>query len=51
MYLVHSTVVHRSPVPSGLDESKLALAGLVLNEEYVWGEERVEHYLKEPTEA
>ena len=51
MFLVHSTVVHRSPVPSGLDASKLALAGLVLDQEYVWGEERVEHYLKAPTEA
>ena len=46
VFLVHSTAVHQSPVPSNLDDKVLAKAGLSIHEELVWGEERVEHYLK-----
>ena len=46
VFLVHSDVVHQSPVPSNLDELVLSKAGLSIHEELVWGEERVEHYLR-----
>ena len=46
VFLVHSAAVHQSPVPSNLDDKVLAKAGLSIHEELVWGEERVEHYLK-----
>ena len=46
VFLVHSPSVHQSPVPSGLDERVLTNAGLSVQEELVWGEERVEHYVR-----
>ncbi len=46
VFLVHSDVVHEQPVPSGLDRNALLKAGLSLEDETVWGEERVEHYVR-----
>ena len=46
LFLVHSDAVHASPVPSGITSEVLVSAGLVLAHEYVWGDERVEHYLR-----
>ena len=51
IYLVHSSVVHHEPVDAGLSAEVLANAGLSLEQDYVWGEERVEHYLRSPTSA
>ena len=51
VYLVHSSVAHHEPVDAGLSAEVLANAGLSLEHEYVWGEERVEHYLRSPTSA
>jgi len=44
--LVHSTVIHAQPVLSGLNAQRLSEAGLVLAEETIWGEERVERFLR-----
>ena len=49
--LDHSEVVHQEPVEAGLDAELLAKSGLTLAQEYAWGEERVEHYLRTPTSA
>jgi diaminohydroxyphosphoribosylaminopyrimidine deaminase/5-amino-6-(5-phosphoribosylamino)uracil reductase len=46
LFLVHSEAVHRQPVPSNLDHSVLSKAGLHLADETVWGEERVEHFVR-----
>ena len=46
LFLVHSDAVHASPVPSGIASEVLVSAGLTLAHEYVWGDERVEHYLR-----
>jgi len=46
VYLVHSKVEHTQPVPSNLDEAVLIKSGLSLEEETVWGDERVEHYTR-----
>ena len=46
LFLVHSEAVHRQPVPSNLDHSVLSKAGLRLADETVWGEERVEHFVR-----
>jgi diaminohydroxyphosphoribosylaminopyrimidine deaminase/5-amino-6-(5-phosphoribosylamino)uracil reductase len=46
VYLVHSDVVHAQPVASHIDATTLEAAGLTKVQEFVWGEERVEHYLK-----
>ena len=46
LFLVHSEAVHASPVPSGITAEVLISAGLTLAHEYVWGDERVEHYLR-----
>lgn len=51
VFLIHSEVVHQEPVEAGLDAKLLAKSGLTLAQEYVWGEERVEHYLRIPTSA
>lgn len=51
VFLIHSEVVHQEPYEAGLDAELLAKSGLMLAEEYVWGEERVEHYLRTPTSA
>ena len=51
VFLIHSEVVHQEPVEAGLDAQMLAQSGLTLAQEYVWGEERVEHYLRTPTSA
>ena len=51
VFVVHSEVVHRSPVPSELDADVLEKAGLVKDGELVWGEERVEHFVRSITEA
>ena len=51
VFLIHSEVVHQEPVDAGLDGKLLAKSGLTLAQEYVWGEERVEHYLRTPTSA
>lgn len=51
VFVVHSDVVHRSPVPSELDADVLEKAGLVKDGELVWGEERVEHFVRSITEA
>jgi diaminohydroxyphosphoribosylaminopyrimidine deaminase/5-amino-6-(5-phosphoribosylamino)uracil reductase len=47
--LIHSTVVHEKPVPSGLDAARMHKAGLTFAEETVWGEERVQRFLRAPT--
>ena len=46
VFLVHSTVIHAQPVLSGLNAQRLSEAGLVLAEETIWGEERVERFLR-----
>lgn len=46
LFLVHSEAVHRQPVPSNLDHSVLSKAGLRFADETVWGEERVEHFVR-----
>jgi diaminohydroxyphosphoribosylaminopyrimidine deaminase/5-amino-6-(5-phosphoribosylamino)uracil reductase len=46
LFLVHSEAVHRQPVPSNLDHSVISKAGLHLADETVWGEERVEHFVR-----
>ncbi len=51
VFLIHSTVMHKQPVPANLSAQNLSDAGLALAHEYVWGEERVEHYLRTPTSA
>lgn len=51
LFLVHSEVVHQQPIDAGLSTQKLADAGLSKAQEYVWGDERVEHYLRTPTSA
>ena len=51
VFLVHSGAVHQTPVPSGIDAAVLAKAGLSNQEELVWGEERVEHYVRNVIEA
>ena len=51
VFLVHASINHANPVLSGLDEDVLKARGLVKHHEYVWGEERVEHYLRPSTEA
>lgn len=51
VFLVHSGAVHHTPVPSGIDAAVLAKAGLSNQEELVWGEERVEHYVRNVIEA
>jgi diaminohydroxyphosphoribosylaminopyrimidine deaminase/5-amino-6-(5-phosphoribosylamino)uracil reductase len=47
--LIHSTVVHEKPVPSGLDAARMHKAGLTFAEETVWGDERVQRFLRAPT--
>ncbi len=49
VFLIHSEVVHQEPFVADLDAKMLANSGLTLVQEYVWGEERVEHYLRTPT--
>lgn len=44
LYLIHSNNEHQQPVPSNINGRVLAEAGLSLTQEYIWGEERVEHY-------
>jgi diaminohydroxyphosphoribosylaminopyrimidine deaminase/5-amino-6-(5-phosphoribosylamino)uracil reductase len=51
VFLVHSTVVHESPVPANIDEPLLQESGLTKDAEYIWGEERVAHYTKTANEA
>ena len=51
VFLIHSEVVHQEPVEAELDAQLLAKSGLTLAQEYVWGDERVEHYLRTPTSA
>ena len=51
VFLVHSKAVHEEPVNSGITADTLAQAGLAMEEELVWGEERVEHYLRKSTSA
>ncbi|MDP6195325.1 MAG: bifunctional diaminohydroxyphosphoribosylaminopyrimidine deaminase/5-amino-6-(5-phosphoribosylamino)uracil reductase RibD [Candidatus Poseidonia sp.] len=51
VFLVHSEVIHQEPIDAGLSAKTLTDAGLTLSQEYVWGEERVEHYLRSPTSA
>ncbi len=46
-YLVHADVEHALPVHANIGRETLATAGLSIVEEFVWGEERVEHYLKQ----
>lgn len=46
LYLVHGDVVHDDPVPSNIDEATLAKAQLVKSTEMVWGDERVEHFVR-----
>jgi diaminohydroxyphosphoribosylaminopyrimidine deaminase/5-amino-6-(5-phosphoribosylamino)uracil reductase len=51
VFLVHTDIVHQQPIDAGLSAQALTDAGLTLSQEYVWGEERVEHYLRSPTSA
>lgn len=51
VFLVHASIEHRNPVLAGIDEEVLKAAGLEKCHEYVWGEERVEHYLRPSSEA
>ena len=51
VYLVHSTVVHESPVPANIDEHLLEKSGLTQEAEYIWGEERVTYFIKRANEA
>ncbi|MEC7110618.1 MAG: bifunctional diaminohydroxyphosphoribosylaminopyrimidine deaminase/5-amino-6-(5-phosphoribosylamino)uracil reductase RibD [Candidatus Thermoplasmatota archaeon] len=44
--LVHSTVEHADPVPSGLDDDAFRSAGLEQHEPLTWGEERVDVWLR-----
>ena len=46
VFLIRSQIVHASPVPSGITSDVLSAAGLEMVHEYVWGAERVEHYLR-----
>ena len=46
VFLIRSQTVHASPVPSGITSDVLSAAGLEMVHEYVWGAERVEHYLR-----
>jgi len=46
LYLVHSKATHADPVPSGLNAEVLGDAGLVIDSEMVWGDERVERYVR-----
>ena len=46
LYLVHGDAVHDDPVPSNIDEATLAKAQLVKSTEMVWGDERVEHFVR-----
>ncbi len=49
--LIHSSVVHESPVPAKLDAEVLKMAGLTREAEYVWGDERVDHFVKRVSET
>lgn len=51
VYLVHSDALHVTPVASGIDANVLTGAGLSKREEHVWGEERVEHFVRDIIEA
>ena len=51
VFLVHSTVVHESPVPANIDEHLLEKSGLTQEAEYIWGEERVTYFIKRANEA
>ena len=51
LFLVHSSVVHRLPVPSNLTEDVLEKAGLIQDSDRVWGDERVAYFVKQPSEA
>ncbi len=44
--LVHADTAHVVPVPSGISPEVLKQAGLHLVDEFVWGEERVERFLR-----
>ena len=46
VFLVHADTVHKHPVPSNIDEATLAQSNLSKVSELVWGDERVEHYVK-----
>ena len=46
VFLIRSQTVHASPVASGITSDVLSAAGLEMVHEYVWGAERVEHYLR-----
>ncbi|MDP6199232.1 MAG: bifunctional diaminohydroxyphosphoribosylaminopyrimidine deaminase/5-amino-6-(5-phosphoribosylamino)uracil reductase RibD [Candidatus Poseidonia sp.] len=46
VFLVHADTVHKHPVPSKIDEALLAKSNLTKASELVWGDERVEHYVK-----
>lgn len=46
LFLVHADAVHKHPVPSNIDEATLAQSNLNKVSELVWGDERVEHYVK-----
>jgi len=46
VFLVHSKVEHAQPVPSNLDRTVLMNAGLSFEDETVWGDERVEHFIR-----
>ncbi len=45
-FLVHADCVHEKPLPSEITQAVLEGAGLSKYGELVWGEERVEHYVK-----
>ena len=51
VFLVNSTVVHESPVPSNIDTDVLHQAGLAQEAEFIWGEERVIYFVKRANEA
>ena len=51
VFLVHSTVVHESPVPANIDEHLLNKSGLTQEAEYIWGEERVTYFIKRVNET
>mgnify|MGYP000870254593 CR=1 FL=1 len=46
-YLIHSSKTHATPVPSNISQELLLQHGMKLNGGMVWGEESVDHYLRQ----
>ena len=51
VFLVHSEAVHEAPVDARISADTLENAGLTMAQELVWGDERVEHYLRTTTSS